>query len=239
MESEMLEQEKGNRVEFSHGDEAATKSCVFCAETIQVAAVKCRFCGEFLNTEKAKQLLLAQLEEPEEMDGILFEARPSMFGLASAFIKGAIVIFIAIFLMNHLIEKAGFLGLSESLAATVGLYRILFATGMIFITVGLITIKAINLKMIRYEVTAERIEYSRGIFDKRVDNLDMFRVIDLGLRRNLLDCLFGIGTVTLETNDKSDPEFEFQKVRDSRELYDAIKTASLEADRRNGVIHIE
>ena len=31
-----------------------TKQCPFCAETILAAALKCRHCGEFLNTERAK-----------------------------------------------------------------------------------------------------------------------------------------------------------------------------------------
>ncbi len=30
------------------GDPASTRLCPYCAETIQAAAVKCRFCGEFL-----------------------------------------------------------------------------------------------------------------------------------------------------------------------------------------------
>jgi hypothetical protein len=41
------------------------------------------------------------------------------------------------------------------------------------------------------------------------------------------------------TTDKSDPEFVFEKVRHCRELYDVIKRASLEADRRTGVVHLE
>ena len=99
--------------------------------------------------------------------------------------------------------------------------------------------KIINLKAIYYEITSDRVEWSRGIFDRRVDNLDMFRVIDLKLRRSLIDCMVGIGTVALITTDKSDPEFVFKKVRHCRELYDVIKRASLEADRRTGVVHLE
>jgi hypothetical protein len=97
----------------------------------------------------------------------------------------------------------------------------------------------LRLKMTRYEVTADRIEYSRGLVERAVDNLDMFRVIDLKLRRSLLDCVLGIGRVELITTDKTDPEFAFEKMRHSRRLYDTIKKASLEADRRDSVIHLE
>jgi hypothetical protein len=59
------------------------------------------------------------------------------------------------------------------------------------------------------------------------------------LHRSILDCIFGIGTVTLITKDKTDPEFQFRKIRRPRVLYDIIKKASLDADRKQGVIHIE
>jgi hypothetical protein len=67
----------------------------------------------------------------------------------------------------------------------------------------------------------------------------MFRVIDMKLHRSLLDYLVGVGTVTLMTKDETDPEFEFEKVRRPKDLYDIIKRASLEADRKQGVIHMD
>src|SRR4030042_3378309 len=65
-----------------------TKQCIFCAETIQADAIKCRFCGEFLNTKQAKALEAAAkpdsgCEEQEEGDDqILFAGRPSLWGVA-------------------------------------------------------------------------------------------------------------------------------------------------------------
>jgi hypothetical protein len=67
----------------------------------------------------------------------------------------------------------------------------------------------------------------------------MFRVIDLKMRRSLLDCVVGVGTVGLITTDKTDPQFYFEKIHDSRRLYDIIKRTSLEADKRSGVVHLE
>ena len=95
------------------------------------------------------------------------------------------------------------------------------------------------LKSTCYQVTPDRIEWSRGILNRHVDNLDMFRVIDLKMRRSLFDCFLGIGTIILTTKDESDPEFAFVKVRGCRQLYNVIKKAGLEADKVRNVIHVE
>ena len=228
-----------------------TKPCPFCAETIQAAAVKCRFCGEFLNSKKARALMadpdadpeLSEEEQEEEDDSILFAGRPSLWGMAPAIVKGAVVLAIAWLLMRLPLEgyAAGLLDLklTPTQALAIARYRTIAGGAIYALVILILLLKAFKLKMIYYEVTTDRIEWSRGILDRRVDNVDMFRVIDLKMRRSLLDCIFGVGTVELITTDKTDPEFEFEKVQDCRYLYDVIKKASLEADRRTGVVHLE
>jgi membrane protein YdbS with pleckstrin-like domain len=227
-----------------------TKPCPFCAETIQAAAVKCRFCGEFLNTKKAKALQAEpdanpeiSEEEQEEDDDILFAGRPSLWGMAPAVVKGLIVLAIAWLLIRLPLESYANSLLDLKLTATqafaISRYRMITGGAIIGLVILILLLKAFKLKMIYYEVSAERIEWSRGILDRRVDNLDMFRVVDLKMRRSLLDCIFGVGTVALITNDKTDPEFVFEKISDCRYLYDIIKKASLEADRKTGVVHLE
>ncbi len=229
-----------------------TKECPFCAETIRARAIKCRFCGEFLNSDKARALereriAKAELSEDEETqdsdDGVLFAARPSLWGISSALIKGMCFIILAGLLIKFPIESHadGLLNLelTGDQIETVGTYRVITGFGLGLVVVLVLVMKIIKLKMTYYEVSSDRIEWGRGILDRHVDNIDMFRVIDLKMRRNLLDCIVGIGSVGLITTDKSDPEFEFEKVHRPRELYDIIKKASLEADRHAGVVHLE
>ena len=159
--------------------------------------------------------------------------------MASSVVKGVIVITIAGLVAWVRIEDVIGLKAGGGQAAVMAQYRVLIAVGICLTVLFTLVIKAIRLKLIYYEVSPDRIEWSRGIVDRRVDNIDMFRVIDLKLRRNVFDCIFGVGTVALITTDKSDPGFIFEKVRDSRNLYDVIKKASLEADRKTGVVHLE
>jgi len=222
-----------------------TKECPFCSETIRAAAVKCRFCGEFLNTDKAKALE-AGTDPASQSTGdvgqsnkILFQGRPSLWAMMGVGIRGLFFLVVAALLVAFPLENLSWLELSDNQALAFGRYRIIAAIAIAILVLLLLLLKMVKLKMTCYEVSADRIEWSRGILDRRVDNLDMFRVIDLKLRRTLLDCIFGIGIVTLITTDKTDPEFVFEKIRNSRRLYDCIKKASLVADRRSGVLHLE
>ena len=230
-----------------------TKPCIFCAETIQARAVKCRFCGEFLNSEKAKTLQAEaeakanpDSESPEEEetdDSILFAGRPSLWGMAWQMVKCLLVLVLAGCLvklpLEEMLKKLPELRLTANEALAIGHYRVLAGLVICALVVLRLLIGILKLKMVYYEVSNDRIEWSRGILDRRVDNIDMFRVVDLKMRRSLLDCIFGVGTVALITTDKTDPEFVFEKVRDCRDLYDIIKKASLEADRKTGVVHLE
>jgi len=181
----------------------------------------------------------ASQEEPGQAGDVLFSGQPSLWAIAGSIVKCGIVLAFAVTLIVWHIERMAWLHLSTQQAAVFGKYRLLAGLALGLVVLMVLFYKAMQLKMTHYEVSADRIEFGRGIFDRKVDNLDMFRVVDIKLRRSVLDCIVGVGTVLLTTTDKSHPEFAFEKVRDARGLYDAVKKASLSADRRTNVIHME
>jgi membrane protein YdbS with pleckstrin-like domain len=218
--------------------EAKTKECPFCAEVIAAKAVKCRFCNEFLNTSKAAALMAGE-SSPEAGSEILYEANQSAAGIAGAIIKGTFFFGFGVFLTAYRLEGKLFSDSSGEMSSAFGRYRVLAGLTVAAIALIVLMMKIAQVKNSRYKVTADRIEYETGIFGKKVDNLDMFRIIDIKLRRRFFDYIFGIGTVELATKDESHPKFIFKDVPNARRLYDIIKKASLNADQQQRVVHLE
>ena len=163
----------------------------------------------------------------------------SLFARTAFFLAFAIALYaipIEQYVANSAVDRFEF---TDSAARMTESYRIVGSVVISVLALLAFFFKIIILKSTAYEVTADRIEWERGIVNRKIDNIDMFRIVDMKLHRSATDCILGVGTVTIFTKDETDPEFDFYKVRNPRRIFNILKKATLEADSKQGVIHLE
>jgi uncharacterized membrane protein YdbT with pleckstrin-like domain len=74
-----------------------------------------------------------------------------------------------------------------------------------------------------YEVTNERLKISTGVFTRRTEELELYRVKDTSLIEPLLYRLFGAGNVVLTSADESTPSVTLEAVPNARGLREEIR----------------
>ena len=70
----------------------------------------------------------------------------------------------------------------------------------------------------RYEVTADRLIKRHGFFKTTTDELLIYRIMDIRLVRGLWQKIFGVGTVTLLSTDKSTPSLDLKNIKKSDDV---------------------
>jgi uncharacterized membrane protein YdbT with pleckstrin-like domain len=74
-----------------------------------------------------------------------------------------------------------------------------------------------------FEVTTERIRLSQGIFTKRTDELELYRVKDSTLVEPFVYRMFGLGNIVLTTVDTTTPGLTLDAIRDAGPLREELR----------------
>lgn len=77
----------------------------------------------------------------------------------------------------------------------------------------------------RYELTSERLRTRSGVFNKELDEIELYRVRDYKLEQPFFLRLFGLGNIFLTTSDKTHPTFTLRAIKGSEALRDQIRNA--------------
>lgn len=126
----------------------------------------------------------------------------------------------------------GFFVLSALVSASgvAGLILLGFKSPWVWISlaavlIGIVMAVGIRIKRRheRYRITNMTIEFQRGVFSTRIDNMELWRVNDIGFHQNLFDKILGVSKINLQTQDASHPQLALIGLPPGRMVYDRIK----------------
>ena len=136
---------------------------------------------------------------------VFFRGSPSLVIKAGTFLLGAILI-------------AGFI------AGAVFMNQPLIAIGAGVVIVWLVGVIAFIRTQV-FEVTSQRLRWTRGILTKRTDEMELYRVLDVSLVEPFLLRMFGAGNIEIRSADTTTPKLILPAVKGARDLREKLRVA--------------
>jgi uncharacterized membrane protein YdbT with pleckstrin-like domain len=88
-------------------------------------------------------------------------------------------------------------------------------------------------KCTAYELTSQRLRIRTGILNKKVDELELFRVKDYSMEQPFLLRLVGLGNLTMVTSDATTPTVSIRAISGVEAVREKLRNAvQAERDRR-------
>lgn len=90
-----------------------------------------------------------------------------------------------------------------------------------------------------YELTTQRLRTRRGVFNKHLDELELYRVRDYKLEHPFFLRLFSLSILILQTSDRSNPTLILKAIPRGDILREEMRTYVEEARMRRGVREVD
>lgn len=81
-----------------------------------------------------------------------------------------------------------------------------------------------------YKLTKDKLIIESGFLSKKEEEVRLYRIMDLTLNRPLGQRIFGLGTIHCCTADKSTPDFDILRIKDSQNVKNMLSDM-VEAER--------
>jgi uncharacterized membrane protein YdbT with pleckstrin-like domain len=105
-----------------------------------------------------------------------------------------------------------------------------FASGAgVFSPVGILLVLAVFIysRLVRlgttYRLFPDRLEVESGLLARKIENVELFRVRDVGLRQSIYGRIGGFGDVYVHSTDSSTPDLHVRAIDAPQEFYQQLR----------------
>jgi uncharacterized membrane protein YdbT with pleckstrin-like domain len=99
--------------------------------------------------------------------------------------------------------------------------------------------KWLVVKNTKYELTTERLRMRHGVLNKKLDELELYRVRDYKLDQPFFLRIFSLGSITLQTSDRTHPTVVLEAIPKAEELREQLRTHVEACRTRKGVRELD
>ena len=76
----------------------------------------------------------------------------------------------------------------------------------------------------KYGLSEDRLFLEKGLFSTSEDEIRLYRVLDVSLKRSLMQKIFGLGTIICHTSDKTHSIFEIKNIKKPKETKEMLSS---------------
>ncbi len=84
------------------------------------------------------------------------------------------------------------------------------------------TLFGLPLSFTRYYLTEEKLIIDTGFFTRTEDEVRLYRMMDLTLKRSMFERMFGVGTIHCCSGDKSMGDFDIKHIKNPRNVKEML-----------------
>ena len=84
------------------------------------------------------------------------------------------------------------------------------------------TIFGLPLSFTVYKLTEEKLLVETGFFNINQEEVRLYRILDVTLKRSLGQRIFGLGTIHCCSADKTTPEFDIKNIKNSEKIKEML-----------------
>jgi uncharacterized membrane protein YdbT with pleckstrin-like domain len=81
----------------------------------------------------------------------------------------------------------------------------------------------LETRSIQHVLTTERIKLQSGVLNRKLDDVELYRVKDTSMERPFWYRIFGLSTLIIETSDRSQPRIEIKAVPRGDDLRETLR----------------